>query len=113
MRAHLTRRFLAIARCARGFCATGRCPETSSHQPLPCGRAWGDNRVAPAVRRSACGLDAGRPYQPEPGPALRARRRNESLFVTISSFTELALAQPLLRALATEGYQHPTPIQAQ
>jgi ATP-dependent RNA helicase RhlE len=32
--------------------------------------------------------------------------------LTISSFAELGLAEPLLRALAAEGYENPTPIQA-
>jgi ATP-dependent RNA helicase RhlE len=32
--------------------------------------------------------------------------------VTVSSFTDLGLAEPLLRALAAENYTHPTPIQA-
>jgi ATP-dependent RNA helicase RhlE len=32
--------------------------------------------------------------------------------VTVSSFTDLGLAEPLLRALACENYTHPTPIQA-
>ncbi len=33
--------------------------------------------------------------------------------MTSQSFSEFALAQPILRAVADEGYQHPTPIQAQ
>ena len=36
---------------------------------------------------------------------------HESCYVT--KFSELGLAQPLLRALASEGYETPTPIQAQ
>jgi ATP-dependent RNA helicase RhlE len=32
---------------------------------------------------------------------------------TVTKFSELGLAQPLLRALASEGYETPTPIQAQ
>ncbi len=38
-------------------------------------------------------------------------RRPESFFLT--KFTDLGLAEPLLKALATEGYETPTPIQAQ
>jgi ATP-dependent RNA helicase RhlE len=35
----------------------------------------------------------------------------KGLFVTISSFSELGLAEPILRALHGEGYTQPTPIQ--
>ncbi len=38
-------------------------------------------------------------------------RRPESFFLT--KFTDLGLAEPLLKALAAEGYETPTPIQAQ
>ncbi len=38
-------------------------------------------------------------------------RRPESSFLT--KFTDLGLAEPLLKALAAEGYETPTPIQAQ
>jgi len=31
----------------------------------------------------------------------------------VQTFTELGLAQPLLKALAAEGYETPTPIQQQ
>jgi ATP-dependent RNA helicase RhlE len=40
-----------------------------------------------------------------------ACRNKESLSVTISSFAELGLAEPLLRALKDARYEHPTPIQ--
>ncbi len=44
-------------------------------------------------------------------PVVRAS--DESVPITLTSFNELGLAAPLLRALATEGYETPTPIQAQ
>src|ERR1700733_2730758 len=43
----------------------------------------------------------------------RPHVRLKGLFVTNSTFTALGISEPLLRALSTEGYNEPTPIQEQ
>ena len=37
---------------------------------------------------------------------------HERILITVTNFTDLGLAKPLLRALSEKGYDSPTPIQA-
>src|SRR3954451_23479042 len=82
------------------------------------------SRVGPLERGSACRAQGPidspitrgaspktRAPRPRKDPTGRARRTRERLRLT--QFTDLGLAKPLLKALADEGYDIPTPIQAQ
>src|SRR3546814_4385684 len=47
------------------------------------------------------------------GSAAETRNRKTELNMTTNSFDDLGLIEPILRAVAAEGYATPTPIQAQ
>src|SRR5262249_35729767 len=72
--------------------------------------------VLPRAPSSKPSLPSSRGAFPKPllrrHPAERARLRTKE-DPSLTLFTDLGLATPILEALASEGYQRPTPIQAQ
>jgi ATP-dependent RNA helicase RhlE len=58
-----------------------------------------------------CKENGNTPYSR--APTGRAPVRHKGQFVTSSSFSALGIAEPLMRALQSEGYTQPTPIQTQ
>jgi ATP-dependent RNA helicase RhlE len=57
--------------------------------------------------------DAGRPYELAPAKQKQTGTSRERRFKIMTTFADFGFAEPILKAIAAEGYEHPTPIQNQ
>ena len=83
---------------------------------MPCARAWPPSPVRAGLSHVPVvgqGSAASTTLPPVGGPLRLSTAQQKERFIVTTTFSQLSLIEPILRALHQENYTSPTPIQAQ